>query len=1324
MKRALSLILSLVFVLGCVSLPAFSTQASAAQTETYASVSWSEPVDSKINGGYPRLITAANGSLLMAYSAGTYLKIARSNDGGKTWPAVKYAYDFKDSGTSAANPTPYFDVETKTLYLAFRAPGENADGTYTANIKYITSTDNGDTWSDPITVVSSNVSSEASYGGMWEPTIYRIGGKLRIYYSCDTVKEKNNQVTLNTGKEGQSYDNSFPFVSSKLYQNIVMHTLDESTGLWSGATCSIKGQDYDPYKSYTWSSYHMSRPGMQSVSQLSDGTYVMAVENSKHTFADQYGKTRYPFVTDLYFSNDGVTWGNVRTVAAVPNYYCSAPWVDTLPDGRLVISFQSDDHRSAPLESNDNSHLYHQMKVIVSKKAVTSADKTTLSTSDFEAFRPLGTYNSSVTYNAWNSVYVDGYKVYALGKVTSTDTATTPSMGICLSVFDTAPDAATIPAGYKPIYTADDMLRLMYQEEGYMWGGKYILMNDIDMADATLGLAQQPIGSEYEHASYFTGTFDGNDHTISGINIKSSAQWTGLFGYAYNAIIKNLTIYGSIESTYAIGDKSVRASSGCGVIGYLNGKSTITGVCNFADVTALGTAGGIIGYAYENRTSECSILVKNCKNYANITSNNTVNNDGASTGGIIGASNAHTFNIKISGCYNIGTISGKRYVGGILGGAGHSTNGTAYTVVDQCVNEGIVTTKTTDIGGIVGLAYYTEITDCLNRGDVLNTRTTSGGTESGGIVGRTHQMGKIENCVNWANVYSRGGAICGKLTANTDSTQDFVITNCYYSEKYATDVTTLGTKLSQGASALPSSYVGIDFDVKWNMTYGTPALNLVSNYLYADSSYTELYTAEDILTLMNTTGPFNGKYILMDDIDLSEYKGELTQKPIGGPEASQAFKGVFEGNGCKISGINIVDSGKSALFGYASNATIRNLHIEGTVTSTTAYTALMCGVVNGVTSIENCTVAGTVNGGEFVGGFVGFALLNGTKNYFSITGCTNYAEINATSTKVGGIVGYIQHQKAAATSVISGCINRGNVQSTFVGQAYVGGIVGLIRNSNNAKTVYGDGAWIVGCSNFGEIKGVQRVAGILPAVLDDSESECRVSNCANYGYIYAEGKGAGTRTDVGGVVAVAINLNVDACVNYGRVEANTGDICSSVVGRMYNYDSYAPAEIRNCYDLSGQGLDVVGDPDKMTCDNYKKTYCKTFTTNINLMSKYQGFDTPLWSVGERGAYLANSHEECTPIYKVTVEASYTADGAWQYWCPICGQITETGVIAKLEPVFGDVNGDRVFNNTDLTVLVRYLSGWNVTTLDLNLDPNGDGKRNNRDAIMLIKALAE
>lgn len=1320
MKRVLSLVLSAVFLLGCVYLPAFAVDTDAASTSAFVPVSWSEPVDTKINGGYPRIITAGNGSLLMAYSAGTKLYVARSSDNGNTWPAKKVAYNFVDTGISAANPTPYYDVETKTLYLAFRAPTSDGVSPYTASIRYVTSTDNGDTWSEPYTVVSSTVSDESVYGGMWEPTIYRIGGKLRIFYSCDTVKETSDQVKLNVGTASQSSDTTFPFVESKAYQNIVMHTLDEATGVWSGASCSIDGQYYDPYKSYSWSNYHASRPGMQSVSQLSDGTYVMTVENNKYHFADKFNQTRYPFVIDMYFSEDGLSWSDPVTVARSPKaeYYCAAPWVDTLPDGRIIVSFQTDEHRPEPLADNTSSHTKHQMKVIVSKEPITYSGRAGVSASSFESYRPLDAFNSDVTYNAWNAVYVDGYKVYAYGKITTNDAETTASRGISIATFDSAPDAESIPAGYKPIYTADDMLRLMHQEDGFMWAGKYILMADIDMADATLKLPQQQIGYINKSASYFSGTFDGNGHSIRGIDITTGEQWAGLFGYSLNSTIKNFTLYGRITATY---DKATaRAGGACGVIGHINGKSSVSNITNYAEITAVGSAGGIVGYAFRNGTTAGSVKIENCTNYASVSST-PATNDAAATGGIVGVATTNTYDIEITGCVNYGYISGRRYVGGIVGACGHESTNATYTRISNCVNDAPVTVKTTDIGGILGLGWYTVITDCLNRAEVQNTRTGSGGTQSGGIVGRTHLATTVTNCVNAAVVYSRGGSICGQL--GTDAATS--LTNCYYSEKYATDVTTLGTMLRQGAAALPSSYVGLDFETTWRMTGGMPALRIVSGYKYSDAQYTELSTPEDILELMNADGPFTGKYVLKCDIDLSKYTGELTQRPIG-LEVATAFKGTFEGNGYTISGIDITYEGKAGFFGYGINATVRNLNLRGSVNSTSAYTALMFGVVNGSVQIDNSSVAGEVNGADSTGGIVGFALLNsGSDNFLRISGSTNYASIKTANAKAGGIVGYVQHQKAGATTVISDCINRGDITSSMSGQAYAAGIVGLARNCNNNKDVFGDGLSIIGCSNFGNITATagQRIAGIIPAVLDDKESECRVSNCANFGRIYAEGKGENTRTDVGGVVAVAINLNVDACVNYGWVEVGSGKICASVVGRLYNYSNYAPAEIRNCYDLSGQGLEVVGDPDGMVCDNYKLTYCKTFTQNIHLPEKYQGFETVLWEFGERGAYLAGSHTECSYNYKLTLAPTYTSEGEYVYWCAICGKIESSGSIDKLALVYGDVNADGEFNNSDLTMLVRVLAGWQEEYLAPNADPNGDGRISNRDAIVLIRKLA-
>ena len=63
-----------------------------------------------------------------------------------------------------------------------------------------------------------------------------------------------------------------------------------------------------------------------------------------------------------------------------------------------------------------------------------------------------------------------------------------------------------------------------------------------------------------------------------------------------------------------------------------------------------------------------------------------------------------------------------------------------------------------------------------------------------------------------------------------------------------------------------------------------------------------------------------------------------------------------------------------------------------------------------------------------------------------------------------------------------------------------------------------------------------------------------------------------------------------------------------------------------------------------------------------------------------------------------------------------------GVFVNAE-VPGDVNGDSVFTNNDLSVLVRYLSGSTVSVKEANLDADNNGRVNNRDAILISQALA-
>jgi hypothetical protein len=124
-----------------------------------------------------------------------------------------------------------------------------------------------------------------------------------------------------------------------------------------------------------------------------------------------------------------------------------------------------------------------------------------------------------------------------------------------------------------------------------------------------------PIGN---NTNKFTGTFDGNNHIISNLKIdttsSSSAIYTGLFGYNYQGIIKNLglinvqisgksyvgalvgyTRYGKIENCYSTGSINGLSNMVGGIVGY-NLYGTIIKSYSLAEILSSGDyVGGIAG---------------------------------------------------------------------------------------------------------------------------------------------------------------------------------------------------------------------------------------------------------------------------------------------------------------------------------------------------------------------------------------------------------------------------------------------------------------------------------------------------------------------------------------------------------------------------------------------------------------------------------------------------------------------------------------------------------------------------------------------------------
>lgn len=157
------------------------------------------------------------------------------------------------------------------------------------------------------------------------------------------------------------------------------------------------------------------------------------------------------------------------------------------------------------------------------------------------------------------------------------------------------------------------------------------------------------------YANEFTGTFDGNGHTVT-LNITASTANVGLFSkLAGGAVVKNVITAGSISST----EKYVG-----GIAGFANtysGDVTIENCKNTAAISGNKAVGGILGQG----TNTNGITIYSCANTGTIAGANT------QIGGIAGSITATA---TIESCYNTGDVNGFSNVAGIVGSGSSGTS--------------------------------------------------------------------------------------------------------------------------------------------------------------------------------------------------------------------------------------------------------------------------------------------------------------------------------------------------------------------------------------------------------------------------------------------------------------------------------------------------------------------------------------------------------------------------------------------------------------------------------------------------------------------------
>ena len=496
--------------------------------------------------------------------------------------------------------------------------------------------------------------------------------------------------------------------------------------------------------------------------------------------------------------------------------------------------------------------------------------------------------------------------------------------------------------------------------EAYLY--KYIVLTaDIDLANKEW----TPIGN---HSNPFKGNFNGDNHTVTGMQISGELDRVGLFGectkHNVNSAIKNITVKDSVI---------------CGI--------------NFV--------GAIVGYAEE-------INIENCRSIGNTINGKT------DVGGICGKIGGYSVG-KVSQCYNSSKVTGRGRVGGIAGMGG---------IAENCLNTGeiMIINKAYQSagGGIFGIFDDTtasaSITACVNLGKV------SGGESFGGIVGSTDSKstGHISNCYYNMDAITGGfdagtaltaGQLCGALPKGLDSAS--------WKEG---SVDTSTAKATQGRfGTATGTYINLTkvADIKETKTAPVPVYNYVTTNGDDWDIYTLITTAEEFVAIGRDDTKWSGNYVLENDIDVSG----VQLSSIGDP--GTPYTGKFSGDGHTISHVDmtkendVYSSGLFAQIGYTQNqlsesGKVMLLAANGVIASNTeaggiceslsvgeiygcsftgtvkGYTAGgICGNVGQYTKISQCFFAGDVQGKDSAAGICGYSPFKVIDHCISIAAVTS-----------------------------------------------------------------------------------------------------------------------------------------------------------------------------------------------------------------------------------------------------------------------------------------------------------------------------------------------
>ena len=523
------------------------------------------------------------------------------------------------------------------------------------------------------------------------------------------------------------------------------------------------------------------------------------------------------------------------------------------------------------------------------------------------------------------------------------------------------------------ISTTDGLDKLAIKVNGgTSYSGKYFeLGNDITYSYDGLAEGESNFTTIGENGYWFSGTFDGKGHTVSGIRISdTNGIFKAIFGWV-DGTVKNLVVSDCrIEARQDIGGIVAQLYSG-----------TIENCHVLSDVTLTGYMyiGGITADIYGG-------TIKGCTSAARITGTKSGDNNARYLGGIVGYATEYADNSpKLTDNLFTGTISGDllHYIGAIVGN----------------LNSGSLTNNYHTLSGMGGVGNENDATSCDEDGATIAYELAAANAAMG-AVGSTYGTGDYTGITAYENGLAYNGKFYSPIPWGGSGTEadPYIIVNTQGMDLLATNV--------NGGNDYQDTYFVLGNDIVYAPDVLTLDLDGDGNN---DSNY---------MPVGKNGSPFMGNF---------DGQGHT----ISGISVNEMYYiGVFGINDGTVKNLTVSDclfAGSQTIGAVAglNRGTVENCHVAAYV-SVTGNNGVGGVVGNNEGSVLGCTSAAALSTKEYADFFGGIAGSNaGTLTDNLFTGTID--KMPDGSWGIGAITGYHNTDYGTLTNNFHTCSGMGGV---------------------------------------------------------------------------------------------------------------------------------------------------------------------------------------------------------------------------------------------------------------------------------------------------------